>query len=65
MNLSRDAQRCERGAGAGIPELDEVVLAAGHEQTHGRVPLDALDVPAVSSEDALFAALGKGPDAHS
>ena len=28
------------------------------------MPLDALDVPAVSSEDALFTALGERPDPH-
>lgn len=31
-----------------IPELDEVVFRAGREQALRRVPLDALDVPAVS-----------------
>lgn len=54
-----NAQRCERGARARVPELDEVVFAARHEQAHSRVPLDALDVPPVSGEHALFAALGE------
>ena len=57
-------QRCERGASARVPELDEVVFAPRHEQPHSRVPLDALDVPPVSGKHALFAALGEGPHAH-
>ena len=64
MVRERDVQRREPGSGARIPELDEIVLAAGNEQAHGRVPLDALDVPPVSGEDALFSALGEGPDPH-
>lgn len=60
----KDAQCCERGASARVPELDEVVFAPRYEQPHSRVPLDALDVPPVAGEHALFAALGEGPHAH-
>ena len=68
MGLSKREEKtqqcCECGASARVPELDEVVFTPRHEQPHSRVPLDALDVPPVSGEYALFAALGKGPHAH-
>lgn len=57
-------QRREPGPSAGIPELDEIVLAARYKQAHRWVPLDALDVPSMAGKDALLAALRKGPNAH-
>ena len=59
-----DVQRGERSPSAGIPELDEIVLAPRHEQTHRWVPLDALDVPSMACKDTFLAALRKGPNAH-
>ena len=61
---TRYTQCRERGSSAGIPELDEIVLAAGHEQAHRRMPLDALDVPSVTRKDAFLSTLGERPDAH-
>ncbi len=57
-------QRRKRGPSAWIPELDEIVLAARHQQTHRRVPFNTLDVPTMTSKDTFLAALRKGPNAH-
>ena len=57
-------QSRESSPSARIPEFDEIVLAARHEQAHRWVPFNALDVPSMASKDTLLAALRKGPDAH-
>jgi len=58
-------QHCERGSSAGIPELDQIVLAPQYEQAHRWVPLDELDVPSVAGKDALLTTLHERPDPHS
>lgn len=45
---SANAQSSQDLAGAGIPELDEVVLGSRDEQAFRRVPFHALDVPSVT-----------------
>ena len=57
-------QRRKRGPSAGIPELDEIVLAARHEKTHRRMPFNTLDIPSVASKDTFLTTLRKGPNAH-
>lgn len=49
-------------AALGIPELDEVVLAARGEERLKGMPMDALYVPAMSRQHALLKHLGKVPD---
>jgi hypothetical protein len=56
--------RRKRSPSAGIPELDEIVLAARHEKAHCWMPLNTLDVPSMASRDTFLAALRKGPNAH-
>ena len=64
MTGTKCIQRCKRSPSAGIPELDEIVLAARHKKTHCRMPFNALDVPSMASEDTFLAALREGPNAH-
>ena len=61
---ARYAQRRERNPSAGIPEIDEIFLAARHEQAHRWVPFIALDVPSMAGKDAFLAALRNGPCVH-
>ena len=44
----------EATGGTRVPEFNEVVLGAGNNEAFGGVPVDGFDVPAVSSEGALF-----------
>jgi hypothetical protein len=60
----RYVQRDERGSSSGIPELDQIVLAARHKVAHCWVLLDAFDVPSVAGEDALLSTLRERPDPH-
>jgi len=55
-------QRHERGSSSGIPDLDQIVLAARHKEAHCWVPLDAFDIPSVAGEDALLSTLHERPD---
>ena len=64
MTATKCIQRRKRSPSAGIPELDEIVLAARHEKTHRRMPFNTLDVPPMASKDTFLAALRKGPNAH-
>lgn len=64
MTGTKCLQRRKRSPSAGIPKLDEIVLAARHKKTHRRMPFDTLDVPSMASENAFFAALRKRPNAH-
>lgn len=47
-----------------VPERDQIVLAAGHEQVHRRVPPDILDVPSVVSKDPFFSTLCERPNSR-
>ena len=47
----------DRGSSAGVPERDQIVLAARHEQGHRWLPLDVLDVPSVASKDPFLSTL--------
>jgi hypothetical protein len=49
----------KHGPSAGIPELDEIVLAARHEKAHRRMPFNTLDVPSMASKDKFLPALRK------
>jgi hypothetical protein len=60
----RYVQCCERGSRARVPELDEIVLAARHQESHRRVPLDAFDVPSMASQDPFLPTFCKRPDAY-
>lgn len=64
MTGTKCIQRRKRSPSAGIPELDEIVLAARHEKTHRRMPFNTLDVPSMTSKNTFFAALRKRPNAH-
>ena len=64
MTGTKCIQCRKRSPSAGIPELDEIVLAARHKKTYRRVPFNALDVPSMASKDTFLAALCKGPNAH-
>ena len=64
MTGTKCIQRRKRSPSAGIPELDEIVLAARHEKTHRRMPFNTLDVPSMASKDTFLATLRKGPNAH-
>jgi hypothetical protein len=44
----------DRGSSAGVPERDQIVLAARHEQVYRWVPLDILDVLSVASKDPFL-----------
>lgn len=48
-----------------IPQLDLGVLAAGGDQRLRGVPVAGLDVPAMTRQHPLRAALAKVPDLHS
>ena len=61
---ARYIQHRERGSREGIPELEEIYLAVGHDQDHCRMTLGGLDVPSVTSQDAALSTLGKRPDAR-
>ena len=65
MNGKKCIQRRKPSPSAGIPELDEIVLATRHEKAHRRMPFDTLNVPSMASKDTFLAALRKGPNAHS
>ncbi len=55
----------DRGSSAGVPERDQIVLAARaarHEQVHRWVPLDILDVPSVASKDLFLSTLCERPN---
>ncbi len=54
----------DRGSSAGVPERDQIVLAARHEQGHRWVPLDILDVPSVSSKDPFLSTLYERPNSR-
>jgi len=58
-------ERRKRSPSAGIPELDEIVLAARHEKTHRRMPFNTLDVPSMAGKDTFLAAFRKGRDVYS
>jgi hypothetical protein len=60
----RYVQRFERGSRARVPELDEIVLAARHQESHRGVPLDAFDVPPMAGQDPFLPTFRKRPDAH-
>ena len=51
---TRYIQGDDRGSSAGVPERDQVDLAAQHEQVHRWVPLDILDVPSIASKDPFL-----------
>jgi hypothetical protein len=50
-------QRHKRGSSLGIPELDQIVLAARHKEAHCWVPLDVFDVTSVAGKEALLSTL--------
>ena len=54
----------DRGSSAGVPERDQIVLAAQHEQGHRWVPLDILDVPSVASKDPFLSTLYERPNSR-
>ena len=64
MSGTKYIQRRKRSPSAGIPELNEIVLAARHEKTHRRMPFNTLDVPSMAGKDTFLTALCKGPNAH-
>jgi hypothetical protein len=54
----------DRGSSASVPERDQIVLAAQHEQGHRWVSLDILDVPSVSSQDSFISTLYERPNSR-
>jgi hypothetical protein len=64
MTGTKCVQRRKCSPSAGIPELDEIVLAARHEKAHRWMPFNTLDVPSMASKDTFLAATRKGPNAH-
>jgi len=58
-------QRHGRGSSSGIPELDQISLAARHKEAHFWVPLDAFDVTSAAGKDALLSTLSERLDPNS
>lgn len=52
----------EAAAGAGVPELDLVVFAAGDEEAFGGVPVDGFGFPAVAGDRLVFLGGGEVED---